>query len=160
MYNAGEKCPSIMDDESMISRKEFIKVPTSPEDQKAIVPGGDPWIVDKDTQTITFTLKTSSTTSGTVTSVNVDAQNVESIEITMETTNGVKSETYKADDMPRVYPQPVDGVTTVTLTLERDNKDEPMSVDVDIEACLKPGKNPFSITKHCQQASIQSNVVY
>ena len=128
-----------MTDENIPSEK-FVALPTSPEDKEAIVPGGKPFVVDEDTTKIVFDLKTDSTTSGTVTKINVVTDNVKTIEITMDTDNGKwnPATTYDKNDMPLDLPS-VPDVTIITITVTRENPDATMSVDVDVEACLKPG---------------------
>lgn len=128
-----------MTDENILSEK-FVALPTSPEDKEAIVPGGKPFVVDEDTAKIIFDLKTDSTTSGTVTKINVVTDNVIIIEITMDTENGGwnPATTYDKSDMPLDLPS-VPDVTKIRITLKRKDPDAPMTVDVDVEACLKPG---------------------
>lgn len=128
-----------MTDENILSEK-FVALPTSTEDKEAIVPGGKPFVVDEDTTKIIFDLQTDSTTSGTVTKINVVTDNVKTIQITMDTENGEwnPTETYDQSDMPLDLPS-VPDVTIITITLTRESPDATMSVDVDVEACLKPG---------------------
>lgn len=128
-----------MTDENIPSDR-FVALPTSPEDKEAIVPGGNSFVVDDDTTKIVFNLKTDSTTSGTVTKINVVTDNVKTIEITMDTENGEwnPATTYDKTDMPLDLPS-VPDVTRITITVTRENGEATMSVDVDVEACLKPG---------------------